>query len=56
MRFSIVVAADNDADYTDGAFMTFENRADPGLGNDGFRRRVLRASVRPRNIGNTGSI
>lgn len=56
VRFSIVVATDNDADYADGSFMTFENRADPGLGNDGLRRRALQAAVRPRNIGNTGSI
>ena len=33
-----------------GQFQTTENRAAPG-GNDGFRRRVLTLTVRPRNVG-----
>lgn len=56
VRFSIVVrtrATDNE--FSQGSFVTFENRTSPG-GNDGFRRRVVVGSVRPRNVGNTGSI
>lgn len=57
VRFTIVVrtrAADQQFD--DGSFVVKENRTDPGAGNDGFRRRVLVGSVRPRNVGNAGSI
>ncbi len=57
VRFSLVVRTrSGDPDFNGGAFMTFENRVDPGLGPDGFRRRAMVAAVRPRNIGTTGSI
>ncbi len=57
VRFSIVVrtrAADQAFD--DGNFVVLENRTAPAGGNDGFRRRVIVGSVRPRNVGNAGSI
>lgn len=57
VRFSIVVrtrATDND--FALGSFVTLENRTAPAGGNDGFRRRVVVGSVRPRNVGNAGSI
>lgn len=34
-----------------GRFQLTENRADPGLPNDQFRRRVYTTTVRPRNVG-----
>lgn len=57
VRFSIVVrtrAADQE--FGDGNFVVLENRTAPAGGNDGFRRRVVVGSVRPRNVGNAGSI
>lgn len=57
VRFSIVVRtrADDQA-FADGAFVALENRTPPGGANDGFRRRVVVGSVRPRNVGTLGSI
>jgi len=57
VRFSLVVrtrAADQQFD--DGNFVVLENRTAPAGANDGFRRRVLVGAVRPRNVGNAGSI
>ena len=57
VRFSIVVrtrAADQQ--FADGNFVVLENRTAPAGGSDGFRRRVIVGSVRPRNVGNAGSI
>lgn len=57
VRFSIVVRTRaTDAQFDQGSFVTLENRTAPSGGNDGFRRRVVVGSVRPRNVGNTGSI
>lgn len=39
-----------DAEFSQGQFQSAENR-DPIAGNDGFRRRIFTASVRPRNVG-----
>ncbi|HIG70118.1 MAG: prepilin-type N-terminal cleavage/methylation domain-containing protein [Myxococcales bacterium] len=56
IRFSLVVRTRaTDPDFTGGGFLSFENRT-AGAGPDGFRRRVIATSVRPRNIGNSGSI
>lgn len=57
VRFSIRVrtrAADQEFDS--GALTALENRPIPAGGNDGFRRRDVTGSVRPRNVGNAGSI
>jgi hypothetical protein len=57
VRFSLVVRTRaTDPDFTNGNFVVFENRVAPGGGPDGFRRRVISSAVRPRNIGNSGSI
>lgn len=57
VRFSIVVRTRaTDQAFDDGAFIVKENRTDPAAGNDGFRRRVVVGAVRPRNVGNAGSI
>lgn len=57
VRFSIVVRTRaTDADFVNGNFQTFENRVAPGGGPDGFRRRAIVTAVRPRNVGNSGSI
>jgi prepilin-type N-terminal cleavage/methylation domain-containing protein len=57
IRFSLVVRTRaTDQQFNEGSFLVFENRTDPGTGNDGFRRRVIVGAVRPRNIGNSGSI
>lgn len=58
VRFSVVVRTRaNDPGYDDGSFIRLGNRVAPTPAvNDGFRRRVIVASVRPRNIGNSGSI
>jgi prepilin-type N-terminal cleavage/methylation domain-containing protein len=56
VRFSIRVrtrAADQE--FVSGALTQLENRP-PAGGNDGFRRRDVTGSVRPRNVGNSGSI
>jgi len=56
VRFSIVVRTRaTDPAFDDGAFIAKENRTGVA-GNDGFRRRVVVGSVRPRNVGNSGSI
>ena len=39
-----------DASMAQNTFQTTFNRSDPG-GSDGFRRRVHRTRVRPRNVG-----
>ncbi len=41
---------DPNANFTDGAFQATENRVAPA-GNDRFRRRVYRSTVRVRNVG-----
>jgi len=57
VRFSIVVRTRAaDPQFVNGNFRTFENRVAPGGGPDGFRRRQIVTAVRPRNIGNSGSI
>ena len=57
VRFSIVVRTRvEDMAFSDGNFVALENRTAPTGGNDGFRRRVVVGSVRPRNVGNAGSI
>ncbi|HKK52013.1 MAG TPA: prepilin-type N-terminal cleavage/methylation domain-containing protein [Myxococcota bacterium] len=57
VRFSLVVRTRaTDSLFDEGSFVALENRTPPGGGNDGFRRRVLVGTVRPRNIGATGSI
>ena len=57
VRFSIVVRTRaSDQTFDQGSFVALENRAAPAGGNDGFRRRVVVGSVRPRNVGNVGSI
>jgi len=56
IRFSIVVRTRaTDTNFSAGTFQNFENRA-PVAGTDGFRRRVILGSVRPRNGGQVGSI
>jgi prepilin-type N-terminal cleavage/methylation domain-containing protein len=57
VRFSIVVRTRaSDQQFDQGTFVALENRTAPAGGNDGFRRRVVVGSVRPRNVGNAGSI
>ena len=57
VRFSIVVRTRaTDQEFDAGNFVVKENRTAPAGGNDGFRRRVVVGSVRPRNVGNEGSI
>lgn len=57
VRFSIVVRTRaEDQAFSEGNFVALENRTAPAGGNDGFRRRVVVGSVRPRNVGNAGSI
>ena len=56
VRFAIVVRTRAaDPDFDTGSFQNRENR-DPVAGNDNFRRRVIEAAVRPRNIGVEGAI
>ena len=56
VTFTLVVRTRaTDPDFAGGGFLSFENRV-AGGGADGFRRRVITTSVRPRNIGNAGSI
>ncbi|MFK7897224.1 MAG: PilW family protein [Myxococcota bacterium] len=56
VHFSIVVRSRaGDPEFTQGAFINYENRA-VVAGNDNFRRRAIVGRVRPRNIGMTGSI
>ena len=57
VRFSIRVrtrAAEQGFDS--GVLTALENRPVPSGGNDGFRRRDVVGTVRPRNVGNAGSI
>jgi len=57
VRFSLVVRTRaTDLEFTQGNFVTFENRVAPAGGADGFRRRSIIATVRPRNIANSGAI
>jgi prepilin-type N-terminal cleavage/methylation domain-containing protein len=57
VRFSVAVRArKEDPEFSAGSFQVLENRVNPGLGNDGFRRRVIASTVRPRNIGVNGSL
>lgn len=58
VRFSLVVRTRaTDQEYGGGRFQVVDNRVDPAPGvTDGFRRRVIAGSVRPRNIGASGSI
>ena len=57
VHFTIVVRTRaTDQAFDDGSFIARENRIAPAGGNDGFRRRILEAAVRPRNVGNAGSI
>lgn len=56
VRFSVVVRTrQTDRDFSAGTFVNNENRT-AVAGTDGFRRRVIIGAVRPRNIGNAGSI
>lgn len=57
VRFSLVMRTRaTDADFSGGSFISLENRTPPVAATDGFRRRVIVGAVRPRNIGNSGSI
>ncbi|MBJ19942.1 MAG: prepilin-type N-terminal cleavage/methylation domain-containing protein [bacterium] len=57
VRFSLVVRTRaTDLNFDGGSFIAFENRTPPVASTDGFRRRVIVGGVRPRNIGNAGSI
>jgi prepilin-type N-terminal cleavage/methylation domain-containing protein len=58
IRFSLVMRTRaTDVNYNRGSFIANENRVAPvSPTTDGFRRRVLIGAVRPRNIGNSGSI
>ena len=57
VRMSLVVRTRaTDPDFPNGNFSTFENRVAPLGGPDGFRRRVIVTTVRPRNVGTLGSI
>jgi len=57
VRFSLVVRTRaTDQEFNNGNFVVFENRVAPVGPPDGFRRRVIVTAVRPRNIGNSGSI
>jgi len=56
VNFSLVLRTRAaDPNFNEGLFRAFENRS-PIVGNDSFRRRVIVGGVRPRNIGNQGSI
>jgi prepilin-type N-terminal cleavage/methylation domain-containing protein len=52
IRFNVVVRTRSaDERFTEGHFQALENRTDPGVGRDGFRRRVHTNTVRLRNVG-----
>jgi hypothetical protein len=52
VRFNVVARTrSQDERFTEGYFQALENRADPGAGRDGFRRRVHTNTVRLRNVG-----
>jgi len=52
VRFNVVARArSEDERFNEGHFQALENRADPGTGRDGFRRRVHTNTVRLRNVG-----
>ncbi len=51
-RISLVMRVRrSDPRFEQGRFQATENRSLPATGSDGFRRRVLTATVRPRNLG-----
>lgn len=55
IRFNLVMRSrTEDREFTEGYMQAKENRAAVG-GNDGFRRRVVTASVKPRNLGFRGT-
>lgn len=57
VRFSIVVRTrDTDATFAQGAFIAEKNRTAPAGAPDGFRRRLVTGSVRPRNVNTPGSV
>lgn len=57
VRFSIVVRTrDTDANFKAGDFAVYENRTKPVGPMDGFRRRVVAGSVRPRNVNHPGGV
>jgi len=57
VHFTIVVRTRaTDQAFDGGSFIAKENRIAPAGGNDGFRRRIVEAAVRPRNVGNAGAI
>ena len=52
VRFNVVARTrSEDERFNEGYFQALENRADPGTGRDGFRRRVHTNTVRLRNVG-----
>jgi prepilin-type N-terminal cleavage/methylation domain-containing protein len=52
VRFNVVARTrSQDERFSEGYFQALENRADPGVGRDGFRRRVHTNTVRLRNVG-----
>jgi prepilin-type N-terminal cleavage/methylation domain-containing protein len=52
VRFNVVVRTrTEDERFNEGYFQALENRADPGAGRDGYRRRVHTNVVRLRNVG-----
>jgi prepilin-type N-terminal cleavage/methylation domain-containing protein len=57
IRLNVVARSRNpDPEWTQGILQTTENRQVPAGTSDGFRRRVLTASIRPRNVGQRGGI
>jgi type II secretory pathway component PulJ len=55
IRFDLVVRSrSQDQSFTDGFMQVTENRAAAGA-NDGYRRRLLTSTVKPRNIGFRGT-
>jgi prepilin-type N-terminal cleavage/methylation domain-containing protein len=52
VRFNVVARTrSEDERFNEGYFQALENRADPGTGRDGYRRRVHTNTVRLRNVG-----
>jgi type II secretory pathway pseudopilin PulG len=55
IRFNLVLRSrSQDQSFADGYMQVTENRADAGVA-DGYRRRVLTATVKPRNLGFRGT-
>jgi type II secretory pathway pseudopilin PulG len=55
IRFDLVLRSRNqDQNFTEGFMQATENRAAAGV-NDGYRRRVLTSTVKPRNLGFRGT-